>query len=229
MKRPLILIAVLLCVLLVAVGGVLAGSLTLGGTITSSDPTMPVVFISDPNCTGQGVTPVLYNAHVITVDTTGDYTFLLTSPGSFASLYLYVGAFDPTNGLVNCIAGSNQTPTGFTYTLDASLVYIVVPFDDTFAQAGGSYQLDITGPGNIYNGLPPGVTADVCIYPLPSGSQLVSVPAGAPAFYAADLATQVNFNLPAGTWFVSEYSGDFAKVWVNCTGSPVWIPTNAIG
>jgi len=30
------------------------------------------------------------------------------------------------------------------------------------------------------------------------------------------------------TWYISEFSGDFAKVWVACQASPVWVPSNAV-
>ncbi len=68
-----------------------------------------------------------------------------------------------------------------------------------------------------------------CPYPLPSDSVVYDVPAGAPAFYDADLNTKVNFDLPAGTWKISEFSGDFAKVWISCAAEPIWIPANAVG
>lgn len=68
-----------------------------------------------------------------------------------------------------------------------------------------------------------------CTYPLPADAVVYEVPAGAPAFYAADFDTKVNFDLPAGTWKISEFEGDFAKVWIACEASPVWIPRNAVG
>lgn len=67
-----------------------------------------------------------------------------------------------------------------------------------------------------------------CPFPLPAGSIVYSIPQGAPTFYAADLATQNNFNLNAGTWYISEFSGDFAKVWIACQARPVWVPSNAV-
>lgn len=67
-----------------------------------------------------------------------------------------------------------------------------------------------------------------CPYPLPAGSVVYSVPAGAPAFWDADLSAQTNFSLPAGTWYISEFVGDFAKVWIACQASPIYIPSNAV-
>lgn len=63
-----------------------------------------------------------------------------------------------------------------------------------------------------------------CTYPLPAGSVVYPVPAGALAFYAADASAYTGFNLSPGTWYISQFSGDFAKVWVACEASPVWIP-----
>ena len=73
----------------------------------------------------------------------------------------------------------------------------------------------------------PATTAS-CPYPLPVGSRVYSVPAGAPTFWAASLDAQTTFNLPAGTWYISEFSGDFAKVWIACQARMVWIPANAV-
>jgi len=67
-----------------------------------------------------------------------------------------------------------------------------------------------------------------CPYPLPSGSVVYSIPAGAPAFFAADLSAGTGFNVKAGTWYISEFSGDFAKVWIACQARPVWVPSNAV-
>lgn len=67
-----------------------------------------------------------------------------------------------------------------------------------------------------------------CRVPMPVGSRVYSVPAGAPTFYQPSLDAQTNFNLPAGTWYISEFSGDFAKVWIACQADMVWIPANAV-
>lgn len=140
--------------LLALCGGAIASAETqiINGVIDSSDPTMPVVFISDPDCTGQGVTPVLYDVYAFTVGQTGVYSFLLNSTGDFASLYLFSPTFDPMNGFPTCIAGANDNPPVFDEALTPGVQYYVVPFDDTFDQFGGDYQLTITGPGSIFVG-----------------------------------------------------------------------------
>ncbi len=97
---------------------------------------MPVVFISPPNCAGQGVTPVHYEATMFSVGTTGVYTLGLTSPGDFASYYLYAGSFDPSNGMGNCIAADNSTPKQIIYSLTQGRHFLLVVVDDDFSQSG---------------------------------------------------------------------------------------------
>ncbi len=70
--------------------------------------------------------------------------------------------------------------------------------------------------------------ANACRYPLPVGASVYNVPAGALAYYAADASTYAGFNLPSGTWYISEFGESFAKVWVACDASPVWIPVENV-
>ncbi len=70
--------------------------------------------------------------------------------------------------------------------------------------------------------------ANACRYPLPVGASVYNVPAGALAYYAADPSTYAGFNLPPGTWYISEFGESFAKVWVACDASPVWIPVENV-
>ena len=223
-KRYAVLSVVLVLALALGATAVLAGTFTYTSTIGSEDPTMPVVFISTPNCTGQGVLPVHYEAHAFSVDVSGNYQFSQDSTAGFASLYIFAGSFDPANPFATCIAASNSSVVFLDVALTAGTTYFAVPFDDTFNQFGGAYTLTISGPGNILVG-----SNVVCTYPLPANAVVYDVPAGAPAFYDADLSTKVNFDLPAGSWKISEFSGDFAKVWIACQAQPIWIPTNAIG
>lgn len=161
----------------------------------------------------------------------GVYTFTLMSDGGFASIYI----FEESIALVNCVMGANVDPVSEVATLTAGVQYLAVPFDDTFIQLGGNYTLEISGPGEITEPYSGPVLDELgnlvypCDYPMPTTAVLYDVPQGAPAFFDADLSTQVNFNLPAGQWKVMEFSGDFARVWITCGGSPVWIPTNALG
>ena len=153
MKRVAKLCSLFAATLLVLAAPASAGTLTLTGVIDSSDPQMPVVFISTPECTSLGAALVYYEARPFYVTAPGTYNLSLASAGGFASLYLYELEFDPTNGLLNCIAASNSgDPVEIDEGLIASRQYIAVPFDDQFAQLGGSYELTISGPGDIREG-----------------------------------------------------------------------------
>lgn len=219
--------ALFVFVLCMALGvtAVLAGSVTLTGTLDSSDPTLPVVFIDTPYCDSQGVDPIHYDAYPFKVDATGIYTVTLSDTKNIVSMYIFEGSFDPANPFPTCVAGNNLgTPLWISGEFIAGTQYYVVPIDDSMDQEGDSYTITIEGPGNILLG-----GAGNCTNPLPVDAVLYDVPAGAPAFYDADLNTKVNFDLPAGTWKISEFSGDFALVWIACEAQPVWIPRNAVG
>ncbi|MBL8130355.1 MAG: hypothetical protein JNL42_00750 [Anaerolineae bacterium] len=221
--KPLIRLALLLSVLaFVLVSAAFAGSLTLSGTLTPGGPQETLVAqIVTPNCTGATVVfSVLYASYSFTVDASGVYT--IAEPGTESAVYLYSGGFDPANPVQNCAAASNSNPIALTYALTAGTVYQVVVIEDTFAQDGMAYSLSITGPGSV------SLVGGDCPNPLPAGSTVYSVPAGAPTFYAASLDTQTDFNLPAGTWYISAFEGDFAKVWIACQADPVYIPANAV-
>ncbi|MBK8027465.1 MAG: hypothetical protein IPK19_40295 [Chloroflexi bacterium] len=215
-----------LVVLIAAFGAwsALAGTASVSGTIDGSDPDMPVVFISSPNCTGQGASLVSYEAISFTVDTAGVYTLDLAVGSGNPSLYLMSAGFNPAAGFPTCLAGDNADPISVSFALAANTTYIAVPFDDSLAQTGATYTLNISGPGNISIG----GAGVACPYPLPEGSVVYQLPAGAPAFFDADLSTQTNFNIPAGDWYVSEFTDDFAKLWIACQAQPVWVPANAV-
>ncbi|MFN8451029.1 MAG: hypothetical protein U0521_21240 [Anaerolineae bacterium] len=224
MKRLLLLVVMAALVIAVGATVVFAGSDSVSGTLSPGGPTEPqVALITTPNCSG-GTTAfaVLYAAYSFTVDADGVYT--VTEPGAESAVYVYSGGFDPANPATNCLAASNTNPISLPVALTAGVSYTVAVIEDTFAQDGMSYSLTISGPGNV-NINKPGAA---CTYPLPAGSVVYSVPAGAPAFYDADLGTKVNFDLPAGTWWISEFTGDFAKVWIACQAQPIYIPANAV-
>jgi hypothetical protein len=223
MKRSLILFLTLLIILSIGATTTFAGSASVTGTLTPGGATEPqVAIISTPNCTGAYVAfSVLYAAYSFTVDADGVYT--VTEPGTESAVYVYSGGFDPNFPATNCIAASNTNPISLPVALTAGTPYVVAVIEDTFAQDGMDYSLTVSGPGNVSFGGTGG-----CSNPLPAGSVVYSVPQGAPTFYDPDLGAQTNFDLPAGTWWISEFEGDFAHVWIACEGSMVWIPANAV-
>lgn len=219
-------------VFVVATGVALAGSISFSGTF-DGDPTMNVVSISTPNCTSQGATDVRYDAFSFTVTASGLYSFSAASTGgatTLASIYIMNSGFNPDAALGNCLYGSNNglapgTPTTLNnVNLTAGTQYYLIIFDDTFMQTTPGYNFSATGVGDFVIDYDSGA----CTNPLPVGSVVYNIPAGAPAFFAPDLGSGTGFDIPAGTWYISEFSGDFAKVWVACQAASVWVPANAI-
>ncbi len=137
------------CALLALAPPALAATVAVNGVVDAADPDMAVVFIATPNCAGQGATPIAYDLVEFTVDQTGSYQFDLTSPGGGIHLYVHENSFDPAASFPTCIAGSNDDPVTLNVNLTAGTTYFAVPFDDTFAQAGDSWDLTIDGPGAI--------------------------------------------------------------------------------
>lgn len=224
-KKSAILTAILLIALLtIGAATVLAATNTFTGTLTSSN-SMGTRFVT--GCAGSsGAGTFYYAAFTVDVSQAGDYTY--TDVGFFdgnpTTIDGYIGffpdgGFNPASPTAGCVdAGDDST----TITLGAGRYTMVVT---SFSQnVTGTYILQLVGPGEITYA----AGADVCPNPLPANSVVRSIPAGAPTFYAPDLATQNNFNLPAGTWWVGETSGDFSRVWIACQAQPVWVPTNAI-
>lgn len=149
MHRSLVALALAVATVAVAASPLHAGEVVvLTGSIDANDPTMPVVFITAPNCTGQGVSPVSIEVLPFTASVSGTYTFTQISQDAFASLYLMDGSFDASAPFPHCLAGDNGAdPVGFTEVLGAGLLYYAVPFDDTFDQLGGTFELIVEGPG----------------------------------------------------------------------------------
>ncbi len=229
MIKRILLLLVMVALTVMVSASVSAGTAQFSGTIDSSDPQMDVVTIDTPDCLNQVALLVHYETAMITVDTTGSYNLRLNLLSGDSSFYVYANSFDPTNGAANCQNASNTNLGGYkevNTNLVAGTTYIVVVIDDALSQPGAGYNMVIDGPGNITVGA---ATAVACPYPLPSGSNQRNVPLGAPAYYDADLGTRVNFDLPAGNWWVTETSGDFVRVWIACQASPVWIPVTALG
>jgi hypothetical protein len=220
------LLLALLSFSLLSIPAASAGSATVSGILGAGDPSMPVVFISPPNCTGQGVAPVQYEATRFTVDTDGTYTLSLTSAGNFASLYLYAGSFDPTNGTANCVAGDNSAPKGITFGLTAGTAYFVVAFDDTFAQTGGAYSVAISGPGAISLGE---AGCDV-LMPIPPTAVGATFVANAETYWTPGQPTQPLVILEAGKSVRAtglDATGEYYQIIFECNF--LWVKANTLG
>lgn len=227
--KKLALLLILAVLVSAAASTAFAGTFNASGFVGPGDPTLLVGIIVTPNCTGgYGGVDVFYDIYEFQVDTDGSYTVSVFSASGNTAFYLIANTFDPGAVATNCIAASNTgNPQVASAPLTAGSTYFVVIIDDTFAQTGHNYDLTISGPGEIYvGGLP---TVPACPYPLPAGSVIRSVPAGAPTFFAPDLGSQIsNLTLPPGTWYISEIEGDFALVWIACQAQPIYIPVNTI-
>jgi hypothetical protein len=133
----------------------------------------------------------VYEVIPFVVSASGNYTFSLTSPGGFASLYLFTTPFDPNTPFPSCIAADNTgNPVDFTEALTANVLYLAVPFDDTFSQAGGTYSLTISGPspafsskmGLVASGAGPGGGPHVRVFDVSTGLSVRDFLAYAPSF-----------------------------------------------
>lgn len=232
--RGVALLFVIIAISLTA-STVFAGSAAFSGTF-DGDPTMSIVTIGTPNCLSQGSTQVRYDAYLFTVTETGAYNFSAATTGgndTLASIYIMDSGFNPAAALGSCIAASNDgnppaTPTTLNnVNLTADTEYYLVIIDDTFLQSTPGYNFSANGVGDLI--FPSTEIVGFCSNPLPAGSVVRNVPLGAPAYFDARLDTRVPFDLPAGNWYVTQTSGDFAQIWIACESERFWIPITALG
>jgi hypothetical protein len=119
---------------------------TYNGVLDDTDPTLNVAFISTPVCTGLGSTPVHYDVIEFPDAIGGTYTILETTSTVNIGVYVLEGSFDPLDVFATCVAASNTNPIDLTYDFVEGTDYYVVVFDDTFDQAGGDWEVEITSP-----------------------------------------------------------------------------------
>jgi hypothetical protein len=209
-----------LILLAVAIGSVSAGSISVGGSLDSSDPTFLVALISTPNCTGgYGTVNVLYDLVPFQVDADGAYTIDVLSGTGNTAFYLLQGSFNPGAVASTCIGASNSgNPQTITINLTVGTSYFVAIIDDTFAQAGDTYTLTISGPGNpILGG-----SGNVCSLPIPAGSVVGEAPLGAHVFWAPGQVSP-GLVLNPGTYHVigQDASETYYKLFFNC--QYIWV------
>jgi hypothetical protein len=217
MKR--LILVVVFAVLLIAALPAFAQVSTISGTITGSTG-----FIENYNFDCEPYNDgyvYFYEVYVINVSVAGTYQFRNTGIFEAAPAFYVAPGFDVSAPTANCI-GSFAGDYAITFPSSGNYTMVVSTFVDNTT---GDFSFTLEGAGVVAI-----VTASsaTCANPLPAGSVVYAVPAGAPAFFAADLATQINLTLPAGTWWISEFRGDFAKVWIACSANPIWIPANAV-
>ncbi|MBK8029596.1 MAG: hypothetical protein IPK17_08795 [Chloroflexi bacterium] len=186
-----------------------------------------------PDDDGNGCTQIaddpagyLYGYEPFTPEISGVYTYYdLYEEEETIDIWfsIYQGGFEATTPLANCLA--NFDDDGQIY-LQAGVTYIIMISTLEPGEPCGCYS---EGVAFLFMTLGSGsASVDACIYPLPTNAVVYQIPAGAPVFYQPDLATQLPWALPAGTWYITDFSGDFAHVWIACTGQQIWVPTNAV-
>ncbi len=89
-------------------------------------------------------------------------------------------------------------------------------------------QIDVFEQGECA-GLPT-VGTDTCPNPLPTSAVLYNIPAGALAFFEPRSDAYTGFDLPPGTWYVTDNENGYAQVWIACQARRVWVPeANVVG
>jgi|GEM_PF-3407438 hypothetical protein len=227
MKRTTGLFLLAIALLAVWILPALAGTSTFTGTLTSSDPQYVNGRPDGSDC-GNIIDDLLPEKYVyqllyvgVTVTGTYDYVDNRSTAGTIdIEVAVFDGPFHPDTPTDNCLSSMDDSDT---ITLEAGKQYILA-ITSWDRPTTGPYSFSLTGPGDVFE--IPAETA--CTYPLPSNAALISLPAGAPAFWSPDLTHTTGFNIPAGTWFAFGTEGDFVHLWIACPGEPVWVPSNAV-
>lgn len=141
-----------------------------------------------------------------------------------------------TDGAGNIVfSGTSNRSVGFTIPeTTEDFDYMAAPVSNPlrlrlYSHAGNGLPeqtiWDLTGDSPC---LPPSPALTHCDIGAPAGSVLSTLPHSTPAYSAADAGSPAGFNIPAGTWFTYETSGDFTHLFVTCGANPVWVLTSAL-
>jgi hypothetical protein len=182
-----VLVAAFAALIASAVAPAHGATLVYSGTFAPNDtPTMHVVKIGTPNCVGSlGEVDVAYHEYPVEAVADGDLTvavaYPVQDPPSSISVYLMQPGWDPEDAREDCLAASNLgtaggAPATFTYPVVAGGSYVVVVFDDTIAQVGGSYQLTVTGPVNGPGLVTPSTRPEVTVPPTTAAPTTTTAP-----------------------------------------------------
>jgi hypothetical protein len=236
MKRFLSLATLVVLFVAVTVFPVAAGLSTMTGTLTSAN----LLPNGKPNdCPGNVLdnNPALYSTlyytlRQFTVTATGNYHFkdvgiLDSDPGTIdIEVNFYTGTpggFDPADPTGDgCFRTSDD---GDFLPLDAGVTYMMMITSNSDSPNTGNYIFSLDGPGDVQEVVS---ASSGCINPLPDSSVVRSIPNGAMAFFGPNLQDGANFNLPAGTWWTTQTSGDFTQVWISCQANLIWVPSSAV-
>ena len=243
MKRTLLLVVLVAALLGVMVLPTLAQESIIDGTLGTAN-ILPNGRPDDNHdqCTSPLVTSgpggnMYYQLFTLTVTESGFYDYVdLRNEPALIDIWVtfYTSApdtFDPANPLGNgCFAnfdddnppGELYLSTGVTYTLMVSSYNSEA--NDPGDPQSGDWRFSLEGTGEAIVSTAGGS----CPNPLPAGSVVRSVPAGAPVYYAADASTLVTWTLAPGSYWITQTSGDFAQVWQTCQGNRFWIPSSAV-
>ena len=202
-------------------------------TVFAAGPTWTVVSVDTIDCAGSATTFSMVLAGV----TDPSPYFWRTIVDAGGNRYMDENAGNPVstdNGpyswtLYNSSSGGPVTAT-FPLPNDTPIT-VQLLLTNGFggpAVSGAIVTIDKCNGGSVTSITPILPASDACADPLPTNAVIHELPQGAPAFYAADLATATNFSIPAGTWYVTQTSGDFTQLWIACQANRVWVPSNAV-
>ncbi len=213
MRRFGLIVFLVIALSLVALTAVIAAP---GATINSAGPFNPADCTIDVVFTVEDAGPyfvTLFDDGVLLAGAGGDFP-----AGSTQTVRFTVGGPDASPGVAFGVRESLAVPDAYDFVTDE---YWTDPQGQACQDAGYTFGAVVLGAG----GDP---VSAACPIPLPSGAVQYQVPAGAPAFFAPNLQSQTTFSLPAGSWWVTQFEGDFAQVWIACQASMIWVPSNAV-